>query len=140
MLIIAGPHSTHSKSSGRQNQFRSPSVSAQHCCLHEAASSSSRWYISHGDEALQHVGAVCVSLSVENAGLTSTAPSHLSTVSTTSRPRLSHSQRAKYIRIALSSLHPRTSEACSGAALSKPSKPYSTALWRRMSSKKCCSL
>jgi hypothetical protein len=87
MLIAVGPHSTHSACIGRKDQLRSQSVRAQHRCLHEAAPSSSRRHLSHGDPALQHIGTVCVSLSLVSCvrKLTTTVPSPLFTVSTTSR-------------------------------------------------------
>jgi hypothetical protein len=60
MLISIGPHSAHITRNRRQDQLGSQGVSAQHCCLYEAAPGSCRRYISHGNPALQHIGAVRV--------------------------------------------------------------------------------
>jgi hypothetical protein len=57
-LMTAGPCPAHLPHGGCQDQFGSTSVSAQHCRLHEAASSRGRRYLCTGHAPLQHIGTV----------------------------------------------------------------------------------
>lgn len=54
-----GPCATHIATRRCQDQLRGSSISAQYRCVHAAASSSRRRYLSYGNEALQHIGTVC---------------------------------------------------------------------------------